>query len=271
MNVKCPSPILLSAHNPRTVYFGGNHLFKSVDRGNTWMISSPDLSDNDPEKTRRVTGGLTQDVTGAENHGTIITISESPLDQGTLWTGTDDGNVQVTQDGGMTWLDVTDNVSMPLNTWISRVEASHFDPGTAYVAGDGHRAADFQPYIFKTTDYGTTWTQITDGIPDGQAVYVVKEDPRNPNLLFAGTEFGMFYTINGGASWNPLQRNLPVVAVHDIVVHPRENDLVIGTHGRGIWIMDDIWMLQQANEEVLASDGHLFDNGTATRLSLIHI
>ena len=259
------SPILLSQHNPRTIYFGGNHLFKSVDRGDSWNIVSPDLSDNDPERTTRVTGGLTSDVTGAENHGTIITIAESAFTEGTMWTGTDDGNVQITRDGGTTWTDVTDNIGMPLNTWISRVETSNFDPGTAYVSGDGHRAADFAPYIYKTTDYGETWSRITGGIPDGQAVYVVKEDPQNANLLYAGTEFGIFYTINGGASWNPLQRNLPVVAVHDIVVHPRENDLVIGTHGRGIWIMDDVWMLQQATDDVLGSDAHLFDNGQATR------
>ena len=259
------APIVMSQHNPRTIYFGGNHLFKTVDRGDSWNIISPDVSDNDPEKTRRVTGGLTSDTTGAENHGTIITVAESAFTEETLWVGTDDGNVQITRDGGRTWTDVTANIGMPIDTWISRVETSHFDPGTAYVSGDGHRAADFAPYIYKTADYGETWTRITNGIPDGQAIYVVKQDPKNPDLLYAGSEFGVFYTINGGDSWNPLQRNLPTVAVHDIVVHPRENDLVIGTHGRGIWIMDDIWMLQQATDEVLGSSAHLFDSGLATR------
>ncbi len=259
------APIILSQHNPRTIYFGGNHVFKSIDRGDSWMIISPDITDNDPEKTRRVTGGLTQDVTGAENHGTVITIAESPFSPDEIWAGTDDGNVQVTRDGGVTWTDVTENIGMPRDTWISRVETSKFEPGTAYVSGDGHRAADFSPYIYKTTDYGETWTRITNGIPDGQAVYVVEEDPQNPDLLYAGTEFGIFYTINGGTSWNPLQRNLPVVAVHDIVVHPRDNDLVIGTHGRGIWVMDDIWMLQQATDEVLDATAHLFEGDVATR------
>jgi photosystem II stability/assembly factor-like uncharacterized protein len=259
------SPILLSRHNPRTVYFGGNHLFKSIDRGESWLIASPDVTDNDPEKTRRVTGGVTQDVTGAENHGTIITIAESFFTPDVLWVGTDDGNVQLSRDGGETWTDVTANIGMPRDTWISRVETSHFEPGTAFVAGDGHRAADFEPYVYKTTDYGATWTRISNGIPAGQPVYVVKEDPKNPSLLYAGTEFGVFYTLNGGMSWNPLQRNLPTVAVHDIVVHPRDGDLIIGTHGRGIWIMDDVWMLQQADDDVLSSTAHVFDNDVATR------
>ncbi len=259
------SPIILSQHNPRTLYFGGNHVFKSIDRGDSWVIYSPDVSDNDPEKTRRVTGGLTSDVTGAENHGTVITIAESAFTSDVLWAGTDDGNVQITRDSGASWTDVTANIGMPQDTWISRVETSNFEPGTAYVSGDGHRAADFTPYIYKTTDYGETWTNISAGIPDGQSVYVVKEDPQNPDLLYAGTEFGVFYTVNGGMSWNPLQRNLPVVAVHDIVVHPRDNDLVIATHGRGLWIMDDIWMLQQADEDVLGSTAHLFDSNVATR------
>ena len=158
--------------------------------------------------------------------------------------------MQITRDGGRTWTDVTGNIGMPHNTWISRVETSAHDAAVAYVSGDGHRAADFEPYIYKTADYGETWTRITNGIPGNQPVYVVTEDPQNPDLLYAGTEFGIHYTVNGGDSWNPLQRNLPVVAVHDIVVHPRENDLVIGTHGRGIWIMDDVWMLQQASDDV---------------------
>jgi photosystem II stability/assembly factor-like uncharacterized protein len=259
------TPIVLSSHNPRTVFFGGNHLFKSVDRGDTWRIISPDLSDNDPERTTRTSGGLTRDVTGAENHGTIITIAQSAFNEEVIWAGTDDGNVQLTRDGGKSWTDVTDNIGYPADLWVSRVEASHHAPATAYVSVDGHRNADFRPYIYKTTDFGATWTPITGGIPDNQPVYVVKEDPRNPDLLYAGTEFGIFYTLNGGASWNPLRRNLPTVAVHDIVVHPRDNDLVIGTHGRGIWIMDDISVLQQATDEVLSAGAHLFDNDVATR------
>ena len=259
------SPIVLSQHNPRTIYFGGNHVFKSIDRGDSWMIFSPDVTDNDPEKTTRVTGGLTQDVTGAENYGTVITIAESPHDADVVWAGTDDGNVQVTRDGGGTWTDVTDNIGYPRDLWVSRVETSKHDPAAAYVSIDGHRSADFEPYIYKTTDFGATWGRITYGIPDNQPVYVVKEDPQNPDLLYAGTEFGIFYTLNGGQSWSSLQRDLPVVAVHDIVVHPRDNNLVIGTHGRGIWIMDDIWMLQQATAESLSADAHIFDGDVATR------
>lgn len=255
------SPILISPHNPRTIYFGGNHLFKSLDRGDNWMIVSPDLTTDDPEKYSKPTGGITLDQTGAETHCTIITVSESPLKPGLLWVGTDDGNVQVTRDGGETWTNVRGNVpDVPEGIWVSRVEASRFDEGTCYLTFDGHRSDLFAPYVFKTTDYGETWSDISGNLPGGGPVYVIREDLKNENLLFVGTEFAAFFTIDGGKTWANLSLNMPTVAFHDLLVHPRDNDLIAATHGRGIWILDDITPLQQLTDKVLAADAYLFEN-----------
>ncbi len=252
------SPILISPHDPKTVYTGGNFLFKTRNGGQSWEIISPDLSTNDPEKQKDSGGPITLDNTGAEIHCTIITISESPLVPGLIWCGTDDGNVQVTRNGGRTWRNVVENIpDLPSHTWCSRIEASHFDPGTAYVAFDGHRADDYQTYVYKTSDYGETWTSIKGNLPFGW-VHVIREDLKNKNLLYVGTEFGVYASLDGGESWFSLKNNLPTVAVRDIVVHPRENDLIIGTHGRGIWIIDDISPLQEMTDEVFASNFHLF-------------
>jgi photosystem II stability/assembly factor-like uncharacterized protein len=264
------SPIVMSPHNGQTVFFGANHLFKTSDRGETWYIISPDLTKNEDDKTIKESGGLTPDHDpggGAEFHGTIITISQSPIDAEVIWVGTDDGNVQVTRDGGKNWTNVQPNLpDMPApDLWISRVEASHFEPGTAYVAVDGHRSSHFDPWIFKTTDFGRTFTRITDGIPGHEPVYVVKEDLQNPDLLFAGTELSVYYSIDAGGSWTRLNNNLPTVAVHDIVIHPRDPDVIIGTHGRGVWIMDDISGLQQLTPEIRGAAGHVFDNEVASR------
>ena len=265
------SPIVMSPHNPRTIFFGGNYLFKTVDRGDTWKIISPDLTTNDAVKISRDTGGLTRDATGAENHCTIITISESPITPGLIWVGTDDGNVQITRNGGVRWTNVRRNVpGVPEGIWVSRVEASHFEEGTCYLTFDGHRSDNFTPWVFKTTDYGQTWTNISNNIRDGHCMYVIKEDLKNPNLLFAGSEFACFFSINKGETWSTLNLHekennyLPTVAVHDLVIHPRDGDLIAGTHGRGIWILDDITPLQQLTEEVLAADAHLFESRVAT-------
>jgi photosystem II stability/assembly factor-like uncharacterized protein len=262
------TPIYLSPHNPRTLYAGGNHLFRSYDRGDHWQIVSPDLTTNDKSKfsersggTMKPSGGLTVDDTGAETHCTIITIAESPLRPGVIWVGTDDGNVQLTRDGGATWTNVRENVKgVPINTWVSRVEASHFADGTAYLAFDGHRSDDFTPYVFVTNDYGKTWTSLAKGIPDGQPVYVVREDPKNRNLLFLGTEFGVYFSADAGRQWTSLKLNMPTVSFHDLLIHPRDNDLIAATHGRGIWILDDISALQQATPQVLGGDSQLFDS-----------
>lgn len=267
------SPVIVSSHNPRTIYFGGNHVFKSVDRGDAWQIISPDLTTNNPEKRNSSdSGGLTHEVTGAENHCTIITISESPIDASILWMGTDDGNVQVTRDGGADWTNVRPNIKgVPQGIWVSRVEASHFHEGAAYVTFDGHRSDDFMPYVFKTTDFGATWTSIAGNLSGGHSLYVVREDHKNENLLFVGSEFACFATLDGGKNWSWFMNDMPTVAFHDLVIHPRDYDLVAGTHGRSIWIVDDLTSLQQLTPEVLSKDIHLFKNRTATRWQSISI
>lgn len=252
------SPILISPHDPKTVYTGGNFLFKTTDGGHSWDIISPDLSTDNPAKQKDSGGPISLDNTGAEIHCTIVTIAESPVKPGIIWCGTDDGNVQVTSDGGTTWTNVVANIpNLPAYTWCSRIEASHFEAGTAYAAFDGHRSDDYNTYLYKTADFGQTWNSIKGNLPFGW-VHVVREDLRNSSLLYAGTEFGVFVSPDKGESWFTLKNNLPTVAVRDIAVHPRDNDLIIGTHGRGIWIIDDLSPLQEMSEQVLSSNLHLF-------------
>jgi photosystem II stability/assembly factor-like uncharacterized protein len=261
------SPLILSPHDSKTLYFGGNYLFKSTDRGETWTLISPDLSTNDPEFSAPLGPNFLGERGGAETHATIISVVESPLIPGLIWAGTDDGNLQVTRDGGRTWTNVRGNVpatAVPARTWVSRVEPSHFDPATTYVSFDGHRRDDFHPYIVKTTDYGRTWTKISANLPAREPVYVVKEDLKNPNLLFAGTELGAYASTDGGRAWQKLMNELPTVAVHDLVIHPRDGDLIAATHGRSIWILDDITPLQQLTTDVMTADVHLFTNRVAT-------
>ena len=264
------TPFILSRSNPKTLYLGANHVMKSTDRGDNWRIMSPDLTKNDIEKTLRKSGGLTPDEDpggGAEFYGTIVTVMESPISPGEVWVGTDDGNVQVTRNDGGTWEEVGKNIQGVPNhdLYVSRVEPSHHARGTAYVSIDGHEAAIFKPFIFKTTDYGKTWTNISSNLPEHGPVYVVREDPKNANLLFAGTEFAVFYSADGGKKWAKLNNNMPTVAVHDLEIHPRDNDLIAATHGRGIWIMDDITPLQQLSEKVMAAEAHLFESRRATQ------
>jgi len=245
------SPIVISPHNSQIIYFGGNVLFKSVDRGDNWQEISPDLTLNDPVK-----------IAGEGNiqYCTITTISESPLAPGMLWVGTDDGKVHVTRDGGAAWKEVTAALvaaGAPEEFWVSRVFASNHEEGTAYVAKTGYRRDDFRAVLYKTTDFGKSWVSLANGLPE-ESVNVVFEDRKNPNLLFAGTDFSVYVSLTGGKSWTKMQNNMPRVAVHDLLIHPRENDLVVGTHGRGIFITD-ISPLQQATDEVFASDAHLFE------------
>jgi len=259
------APLVMSSHNPQILYLGGNYLFKTVDGGRHWRIISPDLSTNDPVKTKRESGGLTIDTTGAEVHCTITAISESPLNPSLIWVGTDDGNVQITRDGGVTWTNVRPNIpGVPEGIWVSSVEASRFDEGTCYVTFDGHMSDNFSTWIFKTEDYGKTWVRITNNIPDGQSMFVVREDPVNKNLLFAGSEFACFASVDGGQSWFRLMNDMPTVEIRDLVIHPRDHDLIAGTHGRAIWIMDDITPLEQLSDSVLAADAFLFRNRPAT-------
>ncbi len=259
------SPLMLSPHNPSTLYLGGNYLFTSADGGKTWLIISPDLSNNDPAKTGRESGGLTPDTSGAEAFETIVSLSESPILPGLIWAGTDDGNVDVTRDGGRTWTKVSDAIpGVPKGLWVSDVEASGRDLDTAYVAFDGHLSDNFETWVFKTSDGGRTWTDIAGTLLKRQPVHVLTEDPQNPDLLFLGTEFGAYVSLDAGTAWAPLMNGLPTVAVHDLAVHPRDRDLVAATHGRGIFILDDLTALEQATPKVLAEPAHVFDQRPAT-------
>lgn len=252
------SPILISPHDPNTVYTGGNYLFETTDRGKSWMVISPDLTTNDPAKQKDSGGPISKENTGAESHCTIITISESPVQKGVIWCGTDDGNVQVTLDEGKTWSNVVENIPGLLpHTWCSRIEASHFDAGTAYAAFDGHRNDDYETYLYRTTDYGKSWTSLKSNLPFGW-VHVVREDIKNKDLLFVGMEFGIYASLDAGKSWFSLENDLPTVAVRDIAIHPRFNDLIIGTHGRGVWILDDITPLQEMTSDVFQEGAHMF-------------
>ncbi len=258
-------PIVASPHDPKTIYFGGNVVFKTTNQGHSWEVISPDLTTNDKSKQQSSGGEVVTDNTAAEFHCTILTIAESPVKPGVIWVGTDDGNIQVTKDGGKTWTNVVGNIKgLPANSWIAMIEASHFDAGTAYVAVDRHRDDDFAPYAFKTTDYGQTWTAIRGNLPAKGYVHVVREDPKVRNLLYAGTELGIFASWDGGNRWVSIRNNLPPVAVNDLAIHPRENDLIIGTHGRGVWILDNITPLQQL-AQAMASDAYLFDIRPAMR------
>jgi len=246
------SPILVSAHAHETIYHCGNLVVMSTNRGESWTEISPDLSTNDPSK-------LTVDGQGGDGniqYCTITTFDESPLLPGVLWAGTDDGNVWVTRDNGKAWTKLNDKITGNPGYWVSRVAASPSDPGTAYVSYTGFRNDDFKPYLYKTTDYGATWTSLAGGLAEGP-VNVVREDPKNPKLLFAGTDLGLYVSLDGGAAWLKLKADLPTQPVHDLKIHPRENDLIVATHGRGAYIAD-IKGLQELTPEVLARDAHLF-------------
>jgi photosystem II stability/assembly factor-like uncharacterized protein len=239
------APLLISAHDPRTLYFGGNHLFKSTDRGDHWKALGPDL-------TRGKPGGRS-----FQGH-TITTIAQSPLKASLLYVGTDDGNVMVTRDEGGEWIDASDRVpGVPEARHVSRVECSPFDEGTAYLAIDRHRNDDRAPYLFRATDYGHHWKPLVNDLPKEGSIHVVRADPRNRNLLYVGTEFGLFASLDGGRHWQRLG-GLPTVAVHDLVIHPSARELVIATHGRGLYVLD-VAPLQEMTAAVLAEPAHLFD------------
>jgi len=248
------APIHLSPNHPGTIYLGGQFLFRSQDHGESWDRISPDLTTNDPARQHQeLSGGLTIDNSDAEKFETIYTIAESPKSD-VIWVGTDDGNVQITRDGGKHWTNVTKNVSgLPAGTWVSTIEASHFDPATAYTTFDGHTTGDMKSYVYRTKDYGKTWTSLSTPELSGYA-HVVREDLVNANLLFVGTEFGLFISIDGGAHWAQFKGSLPNVAVRDIAIHPRESDLILATHGRGIYILDDLTPIRALTPDLLAKD-----------------
>ncbi len=261
-------PIHMSPHDSKTVYYGGNVVFKTTNRGHSWEVISPDLTTDDKSKQQSSGGPVVTDNTAAEFHCTILTIAESPAKAGVIWVGTDDGNIQVTRDGGKTWTNVVKNIKgLPANSWVACIEASRFDAGTAYVAVDRHREDDFGPHAFKTSDYGQTWTAIKGDLPAKGYVHVVREDPKTRDLLYAGTELGVFASWDGGRRWVSIRNNVPPAAVNDLAIHPRDNDLIIGTHGRGVWILDNITPLQQL-AEARAADAHLFDIRPAIRYQI---
>ena len=253
------APMAVSFHHPDRFYMGSQFVHKSDDMGDTWTIISPDLTTNDKTKQdQSKSGGLSIDNSGAENHTTIFTIAESSLDENILWVGTDDGNVQVTKDGGKTWNNVTENlVGIPSNTWVYHIEASVHGKGTAYAVFEGHTHGDMKPYTLKTTDFGKTWKNI---ISDDVIGFVrnIQEDYVNEDLLFLGTEFGLYVTINGGKTWSKFENNMPATAIHFIDLQKKTNDIVMGTHGRGVIILDNISPLRELNQEVLAKDVHFF-------------
>ncbi|MFD2099332.1 WD40/YVTN/BNR-like repeat-containing protein [Flagellimonas iocasae] len=261
------TPFIISPNHPQTVYFGSNHLFRSTDRGDSWRIISPDLTTNDP-KLRNTSkgGGLTNSNTGGENHFTIMTISESPLNDQVVWVGTDDGNVQVTRNGGESWTNVKKNFpGIPEKIWVSRVEASHHVEGRVYVTFDNHRFDDNKPYVFVSDDFGKNWKDISSNLPEKYSVYVIKEDPEQEGLLYLGSEESVYTSLDNGKSWINMRNNLPTVAIYDLVVHPRDGDLIAGTHGRSIWIMDDLSPLRQMSAEVAKKQLHLFKPKEATK------
>lgn len=249
------SPIHMSPNHKGTIYLGGQFLFRSRDHGESWDRISPDLTTNDPARQHQeLSGGLTIDNSDAEKFETIYTIAESPKNGEVIWVGTDDGNVQITQDGGKHWTNVAKNVTgLPAGTWVSTIEASHFDPAVAYATFDGHATGDIKTHVYRTKDYGKTWTSISTGELTGYA-HVVREDLVNPNLLFVGTEFGLFISIDGGAHWAQFKGSLPNVAVRDIAIQPRESDVILATHGRGIYILDDLTPIRALTPEILAKD-----------------
>ena len=246
------TPIHLSRATPGTMYYGAQFLFRTRDMGESWDRISPDLTTNDPARQRQdASGGLTLDNSTAENNTTIFAISESPKTPGLIWVGTDDGHVQVTRDAGKSWTNVTKNIKgVPPNTWVSSIEASHFADGTAYATFDGHMSGDMKPYVYRTRDFGATWEPLALDSLRGYA-HVVKEDPVNRDLLFAGTEFGLFLSLDGGKQWAQFSPGLPNVAVRDVAIHPREHDLIVATHGRGLYIIDDLTPLRKLDTTAL--------------------
>ena len=241
------APILISPHDSNVIYHGANKLLKSTYRGEVWAEISPDLSTNDKTKLTTGKGG-----DGNIQYCTISSVDESPLVRDLLYAGTDDGNVWVTKDGGKNWTKLNDKIPGKPDQWVSRVIASRHQAGTAYLTFNGMRADDFRVYIYKTTDFGQTWTSITGNMP-AKSVNVIREDPYNPNLLFVGVDFGVYVTIDGGKNWTEMKNGMPTQPVHDLQIHPREHDLIVATHGRGIFIAD-ISALQQIDAGVLAQD-----------------
>ncbi len=264
------TPIILSPHDKNTVYIGANVVFKSTNFGDTWEIISKDLTTNDPEKQKVAGGPPWPENTTAEYYCTIISLAESPAQPGVLWAGTDDGHLHVSMDGGEVWKSVVNSIpDIPSDSPVSHVEPSHTSAGMAYISFDRHMLDDFRPYVFRTADFGRTWINITGDLPENAYVWVLREDPKNSRIIYAGTELGIFVSFSRGDKWVKLNwSNMPVVAVHDIIIHPRDNDLILGTHGRGIWILDSISFLQEISPDLLRQEAYIFTIKPAMRYVL---
>jgi photosystem II stability/assembly factor-like uncharacterized protein len=250
-------PILQSAHRPGTLYTCSQYVYRSIDKGMSWVRISPDLTRNDKSKQEPSGGPITKDNTAVEYYNTIFAFAESPVKAGIFWAGSDDGLIHVSTDNGKTWQNVTPK-DLPKWTTISTIEPSHFDAGTAFVAARRYRLDDYTPYLYKTTDYGKHWEKITTGMPADESVFVIRQDTKDPDLLFSGTLRGVYVSFNGGKSWQSLQLNLPHVPVRDMAVQNEANDLVLATHGRAFWILDNLEVLRQMSRNVASDSVFLF-------------
>lgn len=264
------APIIASPYDKKTIYIGGNVLFKSTDFGSNWEIISPDLTTNDPDKQQNAGGPIIIENSAAEFHCTITSLAESPVQPGVLWAGTDDGNIQLSLNGGDTWKNLVKNVpELPPFSPVSHINPSRISANVAYCSFDRHMLDDPHPYLFKTIDFGKHWVNITDNIPENAYIWVVREDPKNTSIIYVGTELGIYVSLTGGKNWIKLHlKNLPTVAVHDILIHPQENDLIIGTHGRSMWILDDISFLQEITSEIIKQPVYLFTVRPALRYTI---
>ena len=260
-------PIIISSHHPDTIYHTSQYVFRSTDAGRTWSPISPDLTRNDKSKQQDAGGPITKDQYSVEYYDVIFTLAESPKDEGVLWAGTDDGLIQLTRDGGKNWSNVTPK-DIPEWSAVSLIEPSPFDAATAYAAVDAHKLDNSHPYIFKTSDFGKSWTKIIGGLPDNSFAHAVREDPKKKGLLYAGTETGIWVSFNDGAHWQPLQLNLPTTPIHDLIVH--NDDLVVATHGRSFWVLDSLGPLRQAGSAVASEPAHLFAPDGAYRTRIGH-
>lgn len=257
-------PIIFSKHNPKKLYAFSNHVHVTTNEGTSWETISEDLTKNDPKTLGSSGGPITKDNTSVEYYGTIFAANESPLKEGLIWVGSDDGLLHITQDGGKTWTNITPK-DMPEWSMINSIEPSLYNEGTAYVAATRYKSGDFQPYLYKTTDYGKTWTKITNSIKNEDFTRVVREDPKRKGLLYAGTENGMYISYDDGANWETFQLNLPVVPITDLLV--RDNNLIVATQGRSLWIIDDLTVLHQLNDEIKTKANFVLQPKDSYRMS----
>jgi photosystem II stability/assembly factor-like uncharacterized protein len=260
-------PIVFSPHDPTELYHSSQYLFRSTDGGHSWQTISPDLSRNDKTKQQDSGGPITKDQASIEFYDLIFTVAESPKQKGVIWAGTDDGLIQITRDDGKSWTNVTPK-GLPEWAMVSLIEASPFDAGTAYAAVDAHKLDNFKPYIYKTADFGKSWTLLINGLPETSYVHAVREDPKRKGMLYAGTETGIFVSFDDGAHWQTLQLNLPTTPVHDMIIH--DDDLLVATHGRAFWSLDNIDPLRQMNAGITKEDARLFAPTTVMRSRVGH-